>query len=70
MAHVITHTRPRSMRGASVFAQFRAAMGVWRQRRRLATLDAHLRADIGLSDRSIHAEAARPVWDVPRNWRI
>lgn len=44
------------------------AFEVWRQRQKLATLDAHLLEDIGLDAAKAHAEAARPIWDVPANW--
>jgi uncharacterized protein YjiS (DUF1127 family) len=38
--------------------------GDWLQRRRLQTLDAHLRRDLGLADRSAARAAARPGWDI------
>ncbi len=43
--------------------------GVWRQRQHLDRLPEHMRRDIGLSDRDIAEEVARPIWDVPANWR-
>ncbi|MEO9572667.1 MAG: DUF1127 domain-containing protein [Tateyamaria sp.] len=42
---------------------------VWRSRRALAQLDANALADIGISAKSAHKEAAKPIWDVPANWR-
>jgi uncharacterized protein YjiS (DUF1127 family) len=36
----------------------------WLQRRRLQTLDAHLRRDLGLADRPAVRAAARPGWDI------
>ena len=38
-------------------------------RARLAQMDDHMLADIGLSRTAALAEAARPIWDVPTNWR-
>ncbi len=45
-----------------------ARLGLWRQRRHLAALDAHLLKDIGLTPDEAAAEAARPVWDAPSTW--
>ncbi|MEP1355263.1 MAG: DUF1127 domain-containing protein [Tateyamaria sp.] len=44
-------------------------LSVWRSRRALAQLDANALADIGVSAKSAHKEAAKPIWDVPANWR-
>ena len=44
-------------------------LSVWRSRRTLAQLDAHALADIGVSAKSAHKEAVKPIWDVPANWR-
>lgn len=51
---------------SSIFDVF----GVWRQRRHLAGLDAHLRKDLGLGAADIIEETRRPVWDVPQRWRL
>ena len=42
---------------------------IWQQRQQLATMDASLLDDIGLNRDEALAEAARPIWDVPRAWR-
>ena len=42
---------------------------IWRQRQDLLRLDASQLDDIGLSRDEALAEAARPVWEVPANWR-
>ncbi|MBY4894548.1 DUF1127 domain-containing protein [Rhodobacteraceae bacterium N5(2021)] len=42
---------------------------VWRSRRALSRLDAHLLRDIGVSDFDARQEAARPLWDAPEPWR-
>lgn len=42
---------------------------VRRQRRALLRLDDALLRDIGLDAQSVHEEASRPIWDVPRHWR-
>ena len=44
-------------------------VALWRQRRRLATLDDHLLDDIGVTRGEAETEARRPVWDAPRTWR-
>lgn len=44
--------------------------GLYRQRQALKDLDAHLLADIGLTEAEAEAEARRPVWDVPKAWRL
>ena len=36
----------------------------WLQRRRMRTLDAHLRRDLGFDDHSAARAAARPGWDI------
>jgi len=46
------------------------AFGVWRQRRHLEGLDAHLRRDIGVTESDVLREIDRPVWDVPNTWRF
>lgn len=45
-------------------------LGVWRQRQQLDRLPDHMRRDLGLSDRDIAQEVARPIWDVPATWRV
>ena len=45
-----------------------AWIGLWRQRRSLARLDAHLLTDIGVTREAAAREAGRPIWDAPRNW--
>ncbi len=46
------------------------AVDVWRQRRALATLDAHARRDLGLSYQEVFVETARPIWDLPHQGRF
>jgi len=64
-------TMQRSVRGRrpSLFAVLSNALGVWRQRRHLEDLDAHLRRDLGLSESDIVRELERGIWDVPNTWR-
>lgn len=48
----------------------RASMlGLWRSRRALAQLDDAALDDIGVTAQQAQAEATRPVWDVPANWK-
>jgi uncharacterized protein YjiS (DUF1127 family) len=49
---------------------FQRLFGVWRQRKHLDRLDAHMRRDIGLSEGQVHREVVRPIWDVPTTWRL
>lgn len=49
-------------------ARLAAALALWRQRRRLAVLDAHLLDDIGLTRGEALRESRRPVWDAPDHW--
>ncbi|MEM6373345.1 MAG: DUF1127 domain-containing protein [Pseudomonadota bacterium] len=44
-------------------------LAVWRSRRALALLDTHALDDIGISAKRAAAEAGKPIWDVPANWR-
>ena len=43
-------------------------LGLYRQRRALAELDAHRLDDIGLTRAEAEAEARRPIWDPPAHW--
>lgn len=43
---------------------------VWRQRQDLLRLNASQLDDIGLSRDQALAEAARPIREVPANWRV
>ncbi len=42
---------------------------VWRQRRRLATLDDAALRDMGISRTDALHEASRKPWDAPAHWR-
>ena len=59
----------RTRRGQTMFGWLLSLDAKTRQRAALKQLDAHLMADIGLSDTDRNAELARPVWDAPANWR-
>ena len=52
-----------------LFAKLRLAHIAHTQRQKLAVLDDHALADIGLTRAQAAAEASRPLWDVPANWR-
>lgn len=62
-------TRRDRRRPGSILALLRIALDLKRSRGRLAQLDPHLLRDIGLTPEDALAEAARPLWDVPRYWR-
>ena len=53
-----------------IFTFIAAALEARRQRRALANLDAHIQRDLGLDTRDILREADRPIWDVPKSWRL
>ncbi|MCF6443947.1 DUF1127 domain-containing protein [Nereida sp. MMG025] len=57
--------RPAPRAGFSITRAFDA----YRSRRALAALTAEQLADVGLTRQDALTEAARPVWDVPTNWR-
>lgn len=42
---------------------------IWKERRRLSTLDAHRLEDMGLSLEDAKDEARRAAWDAPERWR-
>ncbi|MCR8546539.1 DUF1127 domain-containing protein [Salipiger sp. P9] len=42
---------------------------LYRQRRRLADLDAAALRDLGISRHDAEYEAQRPFWDAPESWR-
>lgn len=44
-------------------------IALWRQRQQLRHLDARALEDMGITPEAARREAARPAWDVPRNWR-
>ncbi len=46
-----------------------ALLGLYRQRRSLAEMDARQLSDIGVTRSEAESEAKRPVWDVPGHWR-
>ncbi len=70
MANTLTHRRAMPARRAGLVRLISTAFAAWRQRRALEGLDAHARRDLGLSESDIHIESARPIWDVPQNWRL
>ncbi|MBC6436833.1 MAG: DUF1127 domain-containing protein [Rhodobacteraceae bacterium] len=70
MAISLTHSRTTQARRFRLVRLVSAAFAAWRQRRALSTLDAHARRDLGLSEGDVHIESARPIWDVPHNWRL
>ena len=54
---------------AGLFATLRLAFHAHSQRQKLALLDDHALADIGLTRTEAQTEAGRPLWDVPAAWR-
>lgn len=46
----------------------RRTLHLRQSRQRLAALDPHMLADIGLTPEQARHEAIRPVWDAPPGW--
>ncbi|WP_319826104.1 DUF1127 domain-containing protein [Thalassovita sp.] len=69
-AHSSVRLATESRRRPSVFALLAAAIGLRRQRARLAQLDDAALADIGLTRAEALREARRPLWDAPDNWML
>ncbi len=69
MAQTLGLTRITAPAWRNPFSAVVLAHDVWRQRRHLSGLDAHLLRDIGLNEAAAQNEANRPIWDVPASWR-
>ncbi len=54
---------------ASLLTGLNNAIALWRQRRALKSLDSAALCDIGVTRAEAEAEAKRPVWDAPQNWK-
>lgn len=65
--HALHNVAP--TRSISLFDRVASAYAVYRQRRQLADLDAHMRSDLGLTESDVLRETNRSVWDVPAAWR-
>lgn len=52
----------------SLIARLRLGLIARAQRKHLLVLPPHMLADIGLTEHQAATEAARPLWDVPKNW--
>ncbi|MGL4238889.1 DUF1127 domain-containing protein [Tabrizicola sp.] len=63
------HATPAAAPRGHWLSRLFAALQLHRERVRLAALDDHLLADIGLSRDEAEAAAAQPLWDVPRHWQ-
>ncbi len=60
-------SHPSARRG--VLPQLALSVTLWRQRRVLGRLSPESLDDVGISPKAARDEAARPIWDVPANWR-
>jgi uncharacterized protein YjiS (DUF1127 family) len=61
--------RPAAPSRPTILAALGRRVALWRSRRALAKLPAHLLEDVGLTEAEAAREARRRVWDVPANWR-
>lgn len=59
-----THQTVAHSRQGGILSGLMQALDLYRSRARLAQLDAHLLADIGLNRAAAEAEARRPIWDL------
>jgi uncharacterized protein YjiS (DUF1127 family) len=59
----------RRVPGMGPFHRLLSLAAALRNRRRLAELPGHLLEDLGLTREEAAAEARRPPWDVPPQWR-
>ena len=57
-------------RATGLVARIRQALKLRAERKYLITLDDARLCDIGMTRAQAMAEAARPIWDVPRGWRV
>lgn len=65
-----TLSRPAAAVSGKGFLETLVAMSTtYRQRAKLARLDTHLLQDIGISSSDAAFEAAKPVWNVPVQWK-
>ena len=68
-ANCTATARPSITKRFPVYATLVQLHDVWRQRRALKSLDAAALSDIGVTYKQARAEAGRPIWDAPQNWR-
>lgn len=68
MANVETYAATCSQAPRTLTSTLRLRLDLWRTRRALARLDAHLLKDIGKTAQQARHEADLTVWDVPANW--
>jgi uncharacterized protein YjiS (DUF1127 family) len=61
---------PTSSNRPGVLARLSRMIAIYRQRRRLMVLDDRMLDDMGIDRKTANTEAARPIWDVPQNWRV
>ena len=54
-----------SGRGGFSLARLATMLNVARERRMLAKLDRHALDDLGLTEKDVAREVARPFWDLP-----
>ena len=66
MRIALTHSAHPANR--DIWSRAMAVLTLYRSRRALRNLDAHMLADIGLSREQALSEASRPVWDAPSRW--
>ncbi|MFS4580312.1 DUF1127 domain-containing protein [Phaeobacter sp. C3_T13_0] len=53
----------------SVLGAIVQRLAIWRERRMLGQLDQTALDDMGIRKDQAEAEARRPIWDAPSNWR-
>lgn len=66
-SHTVPRNIPRPLFNRLATA-IRRRLHLRQSRQRLAALDPHMLADIGLTPEQARHEAIRPVWDAPPGW--
>ena len=61
---------PLTRRRTGALGLLAALNALWRQRKALSELDAHLLEDVGVSMEMAKNEANRPFWDIPSHWKF
>lgn len=66
---ILLHSAPAPLSAGRILRSLWYRLQLRQTRQRLADLDAHMLADIGLTEAQARREAARPLWDAPASWR-
>ena len=65
----LTQTRPTCGHIPARRPSFIDLVALYRPRRALGRLDETALTDLGIPPQEARAEARKPIWDIPSNWR-